>query len=202
MDKIGPHQKPRVQLLPTPTCTLLCFIGSDNRALLEIGIEKDPKMGEIPVITFETKTGKQTLSPNEEGKKDGNKKSPKKIAAGTTLGGEEFQVRAVVVADPAQQASATAVRLSLWGRGDPSDPTASLRKLGGFSFAQAEYYYSGSLNEEWLWNMKWRGRLRHFRMPTIDESKKNLRDACERWQSINCDKYLSLVDTWKDLLLH
>ena len=141
-------------------------------------------------------------SPNEEGKKDGNKKSPKKIAAGTTLGGEEFQVRAVVVADPAQQASATAVRLSLWGRGDPSDPTASLRKLGGFSFAQAEYYYSGSLNEEWLWNMKWRGRLRHFRMPTIDESKKNLRDACERWQSINCDKYLSLVDTWKDLLLH
>ena len=68
MDQIGPHQKPRVQLLPTPTGTLLCFIGSENKTLLEIGIEKDPKMGEIPVITFETKTGKQTLSPNEEGK--------------------------------------------------------------------------------------------------------------------------------------
>jgi hypothetical protein len=64
MDEIGPHQKPRVQLLPTPTGTLLCFIGADNRSLLEIGIENDPKLGEIPVITFETKNGRQTLSPN------------------------------------------------------------------------------------------------------------------------------------------
>ena len=68
MDQIGPHQKPRVQLFPTPTNTLLSFIGSDNKTLLEIGIEKDPKRGEIPMIIFQTKAGTQTLAPNAEGK--------------------------------------------------------------------------------------------------------------------------------------
>ena len=68
MDKIGPHQKPRVQLFGVTADTLLSFIGSDNKAMLEIGIEKDSKQGEIPVIVFHTKAGIQTLAPNEEGK--------------------------------------------------------------------------------------------------------------------------------------
>jgi hypothetical protein len=68
MDQLGPQQKPQVQLLPATTDTLLTFIGSNNRALLSIGIQKDPKQGEIPMIIFETKAGRQILAPNEEGK--------------------------------------------------------------------------------------------------------------------------------------
>ena len=68
MDQLGPQQKPRVQLFPTPASTFLSFIGSDNKALLGIGIEKDPKRGEIPMIIFQTKAGTQTLAPNAEGK--------------------------------------------------------------------------------------------------------------------------------------
>jgi hypothetical protein len=68
MDQIGPHQKPRFQLFPTPTGTLMCFVGSDNTSLLTLGIKKDPKQGEIPMIIFQTKAGTQTLAPNAEGK--------------------------------------------------------------------------------------------------------------------------------------
>jgi hypothetical protein len=68
MDQLGPQQKPRVQLFPTPASTFLSFIGSDNKALLGIGIEKDPKRGEIPMIISQTKAGVQALAPNEEGK--------------------------------------------------------------------------------------------------------------------------------------
>ena len=68
MDEVGPHQKPRVQLLATPTTTLMSFISSDYKALLTLGIEKDPKRGEIPMIIFQTKAGTQTLAPNDEGK--------------------------------------------------------------------------------------------------------------------------------------
>ena len=68
MDQLGPRQKPRVQLFPGLTDTLLSFISSNNTALLSIGIAKDPKQGDIPMIIFETKAGQQVLKPNEQGK--------------------------------------------------------------------------------------------------------------------------------------
>jgi hypothetical protein len=143
------------------------------------------------------------VSPNREGKKDGNKKFPKKLIAKTKMGREEFQTRAVVVADAAQQESGKLVRLSLWGRPDPSNPIERLRKFGGVSYAQAEYYYDGDpKTEDPMWTMKWRGRLRGFHMPKEDEVKSNLRESCDYWGQIDCGRLLGLAEEWKDLLLH
>lgn len=47
---------------------LLSFIDSTHQEMLGIGIRKDPQLGEIPYISFRTKSGVNTLEPNEDGK--------------------------------------------------------------------------------------------------------------------------------------
>ncbi len=40
---------------------------------------------------------------------------------------------------------------------------ASLRALHNVAIAQAEYYYDDEEDrEEWMWNVKWRARMRRF----------------------------------------
>jgi len=60
--------KPRVMLFSVNSDTMLSMIDSTNQEMLGIGIKKDPKLGEIPYISFHTNTGVQILEPNEEGK--------------------------------------------------------------------------------------------------------------------------------------
>jgi hypothetical protein len=96
-----------------------------------------------------------------------NSKSPKRIEDGATLGDENFQIRALIQADSDVLAADQLVRLTLWNQQAPSDGGLHvLRALGGHSVAQAEYFYDGTETaSEWMWNMKWRARLRRFRLP-------------------------------------
>lgn len=144
-------------------------------------------------------------SPNSEAKKDGNSKSPKALAEGVTLGSEQLQIRAVAIGNQQQRESAKLVRLSLWGRSDPSNPIERLRDLGGFTYAQAEYYYEGTEGPDaWMWNMNWRGRLKRFELPSSDDASRALADACNRQipGTSDCSRVLNLVEQWKDFLLH
>jgi hypothetical protein len=89
------------------------------------------------------------------------------VTDGATLGDENFQIRALIQADSNSLMADQLVRLTLWNQPEPKDDTLDvLRSLGGYSVAQAEYFYDGTEGAgEWMWNMKWRARLRRFRLP-------------------------------------
>lgn len=95
-----------------------------------------------------------------------NDKAPKRMAQNVTRWAEDFQIRAFLHADFGADSADRIVKLSLWNRAAPREPNALFRELGKFSVAQAEYFYDGAEEQpEWMWNMKWRARLRRFRMP-------------------------------------
>jgi hypothetical protein len=60
--------KPRVMLFSVNSDVMLSMIDSTSHEVLGIGLKKDPKLGEIPYISFQTKAGLQILEPNEDGK--------------------------------------------------------------------------------------------------------------------------------------
>lgn len=96
----------------------------------------------------------------------GNEKSPKVLDENVTLGDENFQIRGVVEGDRAAQQALGVVRLALWTEPDPADPLASLAHYTNFSTAQSEYFYDApDARDAWMWNMRWRARLRRFRLP-------------------------------------
>ncbi|MGC4068884.1 MAG: hypothetical protein QM784_30420 [Polyangiaceae bacterium] len=144
-------------------------------------------------------------SPNSEAKRGGNKKSPKAVKAHVSLGGEPFQVRALVVATGKGRESSRMVRLGLWGRPSPESSLERLKNLGGFAFAQAEYYYDGDDGRDaWMWNMNWRGRLKRFELPKADKGYEALEDACRREarSGKNCSQVLQVLKDWQELLVH
>ena len=60
--------KPKAMLSSINANVMLSLIDSTNNEMLGIGIKKDPKLGEIPYISFQTKAGLQVLEPNTDGK--------------------------------------------------------------------------------------------------------------------------------------
>lgn len=99
-------------------------------------------------------------------------KCPKVLPDDVTLGDENFQIRGVVEGDRAAQQALSVVRLALWTEPDPADPLAKLAHYTNLSTAQSEYFYDGAdPRDAWMWNMKWRARLRRFRMPDGDLEK-------------------------------
>jgi hypothetical protein len=60
--------KPRVVLSSPGSDTTLAIVDSTGQTSLEIGTKKDPKLGEMPYISFHTKAGLQVLEPDAEGK--------------------------------------------------------------------------------------------------------------------------------------
>ncbi|HKY34633.1 MAG TPA: hypothetical protein VJN18_01730 [Polyangiaceae bacterium] len=105
-------------------------------------------------------------------------KSPKVVDGNAALGDENFQIRALVQGDQQALDATRVVRLALWDTPEPEHPLEKMRRFGGFSVAQAEYFYDGQPNERdaWMWNMNWRARLRRFRLPEGDLSK--MREFC------------------------
>ncbi len=59
---------PKAVFYSVNTNVMLSMIDSTGQTSLEIGIKKDPKLGEIPYISFQSKTGLQVLEPDEQGK--------------------------------------------------------------------------------------------------------------------------------------
>lgn len=153
----------------------------------------------------EVEVGLTKESPNSQASDEGNSKSPKTIAKGVNLGDEPFQVRSVAIGSQKQRESSRLVRLGLWGKPDPENPLERLRDLGGFTIAQAEYYFDGDGGPDvWMWEMNWRGRLKRFELPTDDDANSALHDACNATvpASKDCSRVLDLAKDWQDLLLH
>ncbi len=97
---------------------------------------------------------------------DGDSRSPKRVLAGVDLGAEDFQIRGFVVGDFDAGSASRLVRLSLFGRRAPEQPLGELRALGNVAVAQTEYFYDGAEGRDaWMWNMKWRARLKRFKVP-------------------------------------
>jgi hypothetical protein len=138
------------------------------------------------------------------GKVDGNSKSPKRVLGDATLGDEHFQVRAVIQGSVEPREAQRLVRLGQWGKPDPVNPLERLRDLGGFTFAQAEYFYDREQGRDaWMWNMYWRARLVRFDMPKDDDAKDRLRAICSTYiNDAACDRELDVAADWNELLVH
>jgi len=103
-------------------------------------------------------------------------KTSKMIFAPAQNGDDYFQVYGFVLGDndAMRQNSKKAVEMPAWGKASiqTNGVTDALEKVG---FAEAEFYYDqvkpGKLawsdyEDDALWNMRWRARLRRFRLPT------------------------------------
>jgi hypothetical protein len=152
---------------------------------------------------------------------DEDEKSPKKLKNDIYLGSETFQVRSAVFGELGSRQAAKLVRLGLWHRKDPDNPLERLKTFGGFSMAQAEYYYAGPGDpEDWMWNMSWRARLKRFDASEPDQKQKKKakqsnddKDPMETLgigcalpisgvSATNCLKMLATVEVTKDIIAH
>ena len=105
-----------------------------------------------------------------------NGMTSKMIYDGAVNGNDYFQVYGLVMGDNAamHKNADTRVQMPAWGKASitPNPLTDTLEKAG---FSEAEFYYDqvtpGKLawsdyQSDALWNMRWRARLRRFRLPT------------------------------------
>jgi hypothetical protein len=110
----------------------------------------------------------------------GDGKLPKRVNGDVTLGGEAFQTRVFVKTAQDASSAASVVKLSLWGAQSPEAELPVGHELRQFGFAQAEYFYDGTDERaEWMWNMKWRARLRRFRLPEDVVVRSDLWGKCQ-----------------------
>ncbi|MBX3251467.1 MAG: hypothetical protein KF901_30090 [Myxococcales bacterium] len=119
----------------------------------------------------------------------------KKIRDGVRMGGNEFQFRTFAMAgedhmpfEPNQER----VELVTWGRTDSGglgSIMGFLENANRFSVAQAEYYYDGDDDRGlWTWRLKWRSRLRRFRLTDGGGA-----GGCPPFMSGVCDQLQRLV---------
>ena len=122
------------------------------------------------------------------------------------LGGEDFQVRVLVVGhQESAEETELGVQLALWGRGDDSGRVyRTLFEMGEVHFANAEYYYAGDEDrEEWLVHTKWESRMRQFRLPEGGSIGDNPGGACRSWGGgPMCNRVDRVVELLGDLAIH
>ncbi|MCP4444749.1 MAG: hypothetical protein GY811_05295 [Myxococcales bacterium] len=84
-------------------------------------------------------------------------------------GTEAYQIRAFAGGEPLSELGEKGAQVATWGAPGVTTISTIRDSLTRISFAQAEYYYSGSTIEAAaLWSMNWRARLRRFRWPNTD----------------------------------
>ena len=107
----------------------------------------------------------QGNSDRPAGGEGNNQKSPKRVETHAALGDESFQLRSLILGTVPTGLADNVVRLPSLNQAPAGNPLSALEPLGKIAFAQAEYYYEGTeTRPEWMWNMKWRARLRRFRL--------------------------------------
>jgi hypothetical protein len=126
----------------------------------------------------------------------GDPKYPKRVRGDLKLGSDTFQMRVVVRTEQATAKADRAVKLSLWGATSPEGELPPGATLRSFAFAQAEYFYDGTEGADaWMWNMNWRARLRHFRLPEVTDDRTAL------WTKVNVAFFKQAPDFEKDFKL-
>ena len=142
-----------------------------------------------PEVTEEHATDPTEQDPlSEEQKRSRGRYLPQKMEDGVELGGDDFQLRALVVGQPLSglsRASENVVRMATWGHNQEQIQQiySEARHWGRLSVAQAEYYYSGEEErEQWMWNMNWKARLKRFRLPEGNSLREDGLDTeVEHW---------------------
>jgi hypothetical protein len=131
--------------------------------------KKPFNMGEC--MKQEKKNTNQQMGGSPGGSKmsgDSSNKTPKKVFESAKNGNDYFQIWSVVWGDQSRMKEGEkGVGIAAWNKAKIKDP-AIWTKVG---FAQAEFYYDGAgswddLNQDSMWNMRWRARLRRVRPPS------------------------------------
>jgi len=139
------------------------------------------------------------ITAGEQAGDQGSDKSPKKLEEEVVMGDKNFQLRSLMWA-PLNDGARSIVELALWKTGKPKEPLALLQPLRGFAMAQAEYFYDGG-DEDWLWSMKWRGRLRRFRLE--DKEFDAIKDVCKAAPGeLNCEAALVALANTVNVINH
>lgn len=130
----------------------------------------------------------------------GDDRAPKRVLSDHELGDEAFQVRALVYSE-ARSGAEPAVRLARFGSAEVESELEPLRWLGDLGVAQAEYYFDGDVaRAEWMWSMRWRARLRHFRSPEDPEVFGSM--CALSLGDETCARAVSFVTRFGDAVLH
>ena len=93
---------------------------------------------------------------------------PQRVKSGDNLGGDAFQFRTLMIGEPpygtgTDNANEKRVAVATWGHTASGASWSSLNALTRFSFAQSEFYWDGEEDRvRWMWEFKWRARLRRF----------------------------------------
>jgi len=164
-----------------------------------ISVEYKEVVRVFSCVVSATKTHSLASSEDAFGGAGSEDKSPHRVEKDLSLGDEAFQIRALAFGERPDPGNArNGVLMAHHGegsRGDRWDDAAPIPGPGGaalmevaetvghLSVAQAEYYFAGkSSKSEWMWEMNWSARLRHFHLPSPEESRKN-EDRRERNES-------------------
>jgi hypothetical protein len=120
----------------------------------------------VNILGCKRKVSKQISTGGGTPSSDDPGQTPKRVLSDATLGDERFLLRSFMHGSFGDERAGRIVRLALHGRAAPSDPLAALAPLRNFSVAEAEYFYNDNDGREgWMWKMRWRARLRRFRVP-------------------------------------
>jgi hypothetical protein len=91
---------------------------------------------------------------------------PQRVIAGISLGDEGFRVRSLMHGSFGDGSAGRIVRLALDRRAAPVNPLGALEGFGRIAVAEGEYFYGAAEPADaWMWNMKWRARIRRFSVP-------------------------------------
>lgn len=133
------------------------------------------------------------------GQYDGHGKTSKSVYYKAQNGDEYFQVYGFILGDnlPMRERSDKRVEIPAWNKAKVESPPVAevLEKIG---FAEAEFYYdqvtAGKLewkdySDDALWNMRWRARLRRFRLPTSNVGGGLLQNGIPDWVPGIPEKY-------------
>ena len=133
----------------------------------------------------------------------GDERRPKRIIHEVSLGDAPFQVWAVIERGEMSNDASGWARLPLWRRAFRDSPIRALDSLGRLAMAQAEFYYDGSEGRDaWMWNMKWRARLRRFEWPELEERRVALRRLADSRGISNADSWERIFIELGDAVAH
>lgn len=125
-----------------------------------------------------------------------------RLAAGSEMGGEAFQLRAYSVGETIRDNEESGVRVATWRRDEDGGNVARLRRdLSQIGVAQAEFYFAGAAGRaDQLWNMDWQARLRRVR---VDDGFQAFESGClRRGGSGACAGVARALRDGQELIIH
>lgn len=131
----------------------------------------------------------------------GDETHPQKVKDDCYLGDSCFQLRVFMIAqDGKLDRPLKNVQLGNWGHEVQQSSMETLELLSRISVAQSEFFYDDAnahdLRDDWMWHMRWRGRLRRF---TLGDSNM-MSQACQGGDI--CNSLGSITDTLSNVLVH